>query len=256
MKIKVHTLSVIALALFFLTSCKQTKKIELDENSKNKFKIFDINKLPSEASLVEEGAAGGKNPLVIEALPKYYTKRKIFQGLAGLSYDLVYIPGNIVKFDETDSSYTIVTLDPVLLDSLAPSIKSLDNAIVYSSKINNTANFNATALIGSASVGAKEIMEIVIQDVTTSIVPKNYVDKDAIKALISTLPAADLKKYFFVKTATLTLINNKRFVEADLTAKVNASFVTADGRAYSSNNKFSQDRVVSIDLISLKDALL
>jgi len=165
------------------------------------------------------------------------------------------IPGYIVRYDKKLKDYKIVSLVRLVKNNAYPEMKLIDDGIIYSSKINSGANFNATALIGGLSVDSKSIMELIIQDVMLSIVPDTLILKDEIKRIAENIPAADRKDYYYVKGTTLTLVNNKKYKEQKFEAKVNSTYVTASGKVYASNDKFSRERLVSLDLISLDDIL-
>jgi hypothetical protein len=190
-----------------------------------------------------------------EELPHTYRNRTFIKNLSSLTYKLDEIPGYIVRYDKKLKDYKIVSLVRLVKNNAYPEMKLIDDGIIYSSKINSGANFNATALIGGLSVDSKSIMELIIQDVMLSIVPDTLILKDEIKRIAENIPAADRKDYYYVKGTTLTLVNNKKYKEQKFEAKVNSTYVTASGKVYASNDKFSRERLVSLDLISLDDIL-
>lgn len=263
------TIAVFAITLF---SCKQETKNQQPSETVNqstefelidgeKFQIADLNVTDEaqEISTDQDAApAFGKKPepFVNEKLPITYTKRKVIKGGAVLSYDIFYLPGNIVRYDEKDSNYILVTPKSILKNSALPKIEAVQDGILYSNKIDKNASFNASALIGGLSVNAEQLLELIIQDVSKSTANDTLIDTVAIKNIANKIPEATRKNYFFVKSSLLTFVTFRKYTKADLTAKVNTSYVTAEGKAYSSNDKFSKERVVSLDLISFDDLLI
>jgi hypothetical protein len=194
-------------------------------------------------------------PFENEALPITLTNRTFIQNLAALSYEINQLPGHIVKFDEAKKDYKIVSIKRFVQNNFQPEIVAIDDGVLYDSKINAAAEFNGSFLIGGLKVGEKTIMELVIQDVFRSIVPGNKINLEALKEVADDIPAAELKHYSFIKGTTLTLINNKKYREQKFEAKVNATYVTAGGKVFSSNQKFARERLVAMDLIALNELL-
>lgn len=194
-------------------------------------------------------------PFENEALPISFTNRTFIKNLAALSYEINQLPGHIVKFDEAKKDYKIVSIKRFVKDGYQPEIVAIDDGILYDAKINAAAEFNGSFLIGGLTVGEKTIMELVIQDVFRSIVPGKEISLEALKAVADEIPPAELSHYSFIKGTTLTLINNKKYQEQKFEAKVNATYVTAGGKVFSSNEKFSRERLVAMDLIDLNELL-
>lgn len=197
-------------------------------------------------------------PFVNEDLPKSYTDRTFFKGLVNSTYDISLVPGYIVEYDSLTGNYQRKTLVPVIKDnrSVLATVIGDDDGLIYNNTINKSASFNASAIIGSLSVGDKQMMELVIQDMSKSSVPDSLVDVASIVSIVKNqIPENKLKNYFYIKSATLTLINNKIYTEASFDAKVNCSYVTAEGQVFNSTAKFSRNRIVSMELISLQDLI-
>jgi hypothetical protein len=194
--------------------------------------------------------------VVVEELPRSYKQRKFLNDVAGISYDLFMIPGNIVTFHPKDTTYEFRTSKAITKGSKPPIVTSLGNdGALYSAKINSTTSFNGSYLIGGLSVNRDEIMEISIQDVAISTVPDSLVDVDALKATIASLSDDEKKDLYYIKAATLTYIDNRKYTEAKFDASINSCFVTAGGKTYSSNEKFKREKTVSVFLIPLAHLL-
>jgi|GEM_PF-5021016 len=191
-----------------------------------------------------------------EELPQTYRNRTFIKHLSSLSYKLDEIPGYIVRYDKNIKDYKIVSLVRYVKNNEYPQSKLIEDGIIYSSKINSGANFNGTVLIAGLTVDSKSIMELIIQDVMLSIVPDTLILKDEIKKIAQSIPTIDRKDYYYIKGTTLTLVNNKKYKEQKFEAKVNSTYVTASGKVYASNDRFSRERLISLDLISLDDILI
>lgn len=214
---------------------------------------IDKNIKPDTLHFAEEGAKKAEK-FVNEVLPKTYTNRH-FINVSGLSYDIFLLPGNIVKLNPADSTYQLVTVKALVNKGSKPSITAIDNGILYSNKINRNAAFNASFIIGGVSADANSLVELVIQDISKSVLPDTAIDVKSLNKIVAKIPNGSLSSYFFIKTAVLTTVNHKKFKSANFNAKVNATYVTAEGKVFSSNEKFVSERMVSIDLISFADII-
>lgn len=193
-------------------------------------------------------------PFIPEELPDSF-KARTFINLAALSYKLEELPGNIVKYDEEKKEYKIVSLQRFIKSNKLPESNIIDDGLIYSSIINSGVSFNGSILIAGLKVDSKSIMEIIIQDVIMSIVPDAMILSKELEEAAKNIPEAERKNYFFIKGTTLTLVNSKKFKELKFDAKANNTYVTVEGKVFSSNDKFSKERLVSLDLISLDDIL-
>jgi hypothetical protein len=189
--------------------------------------------------------------VIVEELPRTYKQRKFLNDVSGFTNDLFMIPGNIVTYNPKDSSYQFRTLKAIIKGNKAPIVTSIGDGSIYSAKINSTTSFNGTYLIGGLTVNRDEIMELNIADVAISTVPDSLMDIDAIKSAISQIPDDEKKNTFFIKAATLTFLDSRKYTESKFDASVNSCFVTAGGKTYSSNEKFRRDKSVSMWIIPL-----
>jgi hypothetical protein len=201
------------------------------------FRIFGGKKIPE--------------PFINEELPESFTNRTFIKNLSALSYQLEELPGKIVKYDKKQKNYGFVDVNRFVAENQQPKATIIDDGILYSSIINSEASFNGTLLIAGLKVDHKSIMELLIQDVVMAIVPDQHILKEELKLAVSKYPELEREKFFFIKGATLTIINNKKYKEQKFEASVNNTYVTAAGKVFASNEKFSRERLVSLDLISL-----
>ena len=197
-------------AITFLTACNNkqaNEQVKLLEKGQS-FSVYENslsqNDADSSSAFIEEklntekflGLGKKPEPFTNEELPTSYKNRKFIKNLAGMTYDIFLIPGNIVKYDTTTKDYEFKTLKGIIKNNISPQINVIDDGILYSSKINSGASFNASALIGGLSVDSKKIMELIIQDAAKSIVPDTLIDVDVLKKIAESIPA-DQRKIFF-----------------------------------------------------------
>jgi hypothetical protein len=255
-------------ALFLFYSCHQNE-VKLVSGPKfgvNKGKKENINFDGQGASqggfdATQGTALGGFNMtnsskkiepgIIVEELPRTYKQRKFLNDVSGITTDLFMIPGNIVTYSPKDSTYQFRTLRAIIKGNKAPVITSINDGSVYSAKINSTTSFNGTYLIGGLTVNRDEIMELSIADVAISTVPDSLMDIESIKSAISQIPDDEKKNTFFIKAATLTFLDSRKYTESKFDASINSCFVTAGGKTYSSNEKFRRDKTVSMWIIPL-----
>lgn len=195
-------------------------------------------------------------PFINEELPKSYTNRTFFKNLGASTYNLASVPGYIVKLDTSTGIYERKSMKPIIKNNKVPISEAISDGILYSNKINRNAGFNASAIIGGLKVEYKQMMELIIQDAIISYVPDSLVDCALIKQIVEKqIPASQRKFYYYVKNSTLTIIANRVFKETSFNANVNSTYVTAEGKIYNSNDKFSRERMVSVELISLDNLI-
>ena len=281
---KMKTLSLTSLCLFVILSSCHNNDVKLLDNgpkfSVNKGKTDNVDfadagaapKTNSTGDVGPGGPLGGAlnlasnansamlskktdMPVITEDLPRSYKQRKFINNVSEISYDLFMIPGNIVKFNPKDTSYEFKTLKAIIKGNKPPIASTINDGILYSAKINYSTSFNGSYLIGGLNVAKNEIMELNIQDAAKSMVPDSLIDVDVIKQVAQSLPEADRKNYFYIKSVTLTLIDNRKFTESKFDASINSSFVTAGGKTYSSDEKFQRERTISVFLVSLDNIL-
>lgn len=190
-----------------------------------------------------------------EDLPETFKNRTFIKNLAAIPYKLEELPGHIVKYDDVKKDFIIVSLSRYVIDNEFPETVVIEDGILYSSKVNAEAHFNGSFLIGGLSVEHNSIMELIIQDVMYSIIPEDLIWKDELKKKVGEIDKNELSKYFFIRGTLLTIINNKKFKSQKFDAKVNTTYVTIDGDVFASNEKFSRERLISIDLVPLKEMI-
>jgi hypothetical protein len=267
------TLFYSSLFSFALIACNtpssvEEKEIPLIENGakvtiidgeedlqKNHFKAMPDSIIKRNKGI--ESFWGKAEPHKNEELPKFLTKRK-FIDLAALGYEINHIPGYILRYSPATKEYEIATQGRFIKGDKYPDLKFIEpeRGLRYSSKIDNGASFNGSAVIGSISCDAKQMMELIITDNSYSIVPDSLMLKNTLKNFMKKIPENERQNYYFVKSAMVTTITHRKSSSTKFDAKVNYSYITAGGNVYGTNEKFSNTQVYSVDLISLKDTVL
>lgn len=239
----------------------KSKKIDILTSSetssflKNNPFVIEPDYLSIDESIRLFGIGKKPEPFQSEELPESFKNRTFIKNLSSLTYKLEELPGHIIKYDAEKNDYVIVSIRRFVEENKSPEATIIDDGILYSAKINSGASFNGSFLIGGLKVDSKSIMELIIQDVIMSIIPDALILKDVIEKVAENIPASERKNYFFIKGTTLTIINNRKYKEQKFEAKVNNTYVTAGGKVFASNEKFSRERLVSLDLVSLDDIL-
>lgn len=216
----------------------QVKKVSFGEN---KFQLIQI-----------EGETRPKDPIKSEdLLPSYYLERKFYRGGSDTyTYEVGGLPGNIVKYDAETGKYEIATL--VKFTKSNPPTKTLVDSIIYSSKVASGFSLSGSFLIGGIEVGKDQAMEIIIEDVVNCLLEDSMIDFASLNQYVAK-NAEDLGAYYFIKGCVLSTVTVKKFKKSKFTSKINASFITLQGDVYSSQDKFSSQRLLSLELVSLKD---
>ncbi len=75
----------------------------------------------------------------------------------------------------------------------------------------------------------------------------------AISQYMASVPADQKQFYYFANDAVLTFITGKSAKKTSFDASVTAIYFTAGGSVYSSNTVSKKQRIVSLDLISLRN---
>jgi hypothetical protein len=184
-------------------------------------------------------------------LPRSYKQRKFMNDVSGISTDILMIPGNIVSFHPKDTSYEFHSPHGIIKGNKLPVSTAIEDGMIYGGLITPNTSFNGSYLIGGLHADKNEVMEIAIKDEVISKVPDSLVDIDAIKMAVKGIPAEELKNLFYVKAATLSIIESKKYTLSKFDITKNAFYITWNGKTYSTNEKIIVDKVVSMFLIPL-----
>ncbi len=186
-------------------------------------------------------------------LPKSYANRKFLTDASNISLDVFSIPGNLVSFDAKDSTYNIRTLHSLIKGDKLPVITPVSDGLIYSGFVNSQTSFNGSHLIGGISAKQGEVVEISIQDESYAAVPDTLIDVVKLKAAAASVPSDDRENLFYVKSVTLTALNNRLFKQAKLDPAKNGLYLVLNGKTYLSAEKSKKDRLVSLFLVPVKN---
>jgi hypothetical protein len=239
-------------ALLFLAACSGQPGI--DENVEL---IDNEEEFTAEMFLPPDSMASANNKIdknrpeddvVQETLPPSYTMRLFVDGGPSVQYDVSKWAGIIVKKDPSTNKYQKVSL-AVIKGNRPPVINNMTNGEghIYSTLLTNSYNINGSVVIGGISCEVGKMLELVIQDVSIASVPDSLIDVERIKKLKEKIKGEELKNYYYVQSATLTVINHKKYSKTKFDASVNCSYITLGGKTFQSFEKFQTERVISID---------
>jgi hypothetical protein len=186
-----------------------------------------------------------------EDLPRQYKQRKFLNDISSMTEKFMLIPGNIVKFNPLDTAYEFKTLHGIIKGNRLPVSTVVNDGTIYSSLITSQTSFNGSYLIGGFRAEKDEVMDITIRDEAISVVPDSLVDIDAIKSAVAALSAEDRKGMFYVKAATISVIESKKYKLTKFDITKNAFYITRNGKTYGNQEKAKAEKVVSMFLVPL-----
>lgn len=250
------------LALTFFTSCAD--KSQSDDKPKTAA-LIDGESLgglikSNESFLVPEnltaGGSGKGDLKVNEELPETFKDRQFMKNAVIAQRNISNVVGFIVRYDNLKKDYFKCTLRPVILgDSLLQVQEPIDKVNYYSYIGAGGKLSGGFASVGTLNVETDNVVEVRLEDIAQCEVPSNRKDDALLQSYINSISQEKLSDYYFVEGAVLTNFTHKKFSKTKFDAKVNMSWVSIDGSAYGTNDKLSTERLVSLQLISLKDLL-
>lgn len=185
-----------------------------------------------------------------EELPEDYRKRKFLKNLDYHACDLFSLPGNIIRYDPKENRHELMLVSGLIANR--PTARPVENSLIYDGKINSDASFNGSCMIGHCLVEETKLMELVIQDVAKSTILDEWINQVAIKRIYESLRIEERKHYYFVRSATLTFVNNKKYTVKHNRKSIHPSLLKEGGQTYSCAEKFSVQKVASLELVSLE----
>ncbi len=205
-------------------------------------------------------------------LPDAYKNRKFIAYDGGVDYDPASMPGNVVKYDSASMGYAIVTMKAIVKGG-KPAVAQRPNTVIFSGKMNSTSTFNGSYLINGIKVEKNQEMDIEIRDDAVYSVPDGQVDTAGVWAAIQSLSAGDRKKFFYITSATVSIITYKIYDKPDTrmekvdklskgipdTAKKGAYYKIKESKTQSpysssgSNSKMLMDKTISIVAVPVDD---
>ncbi|MFI5161924.1 MAG: hypothetical protein ACHQHN_11640 [Sphingobacteriales bacterium] len=141
-------------------------------------------------------------------LPENYTSRKFLTGDAASSFNAIAIPGNIVKYDSVASTYEFETMT-ALIKGGKPATMQAVNSTVFNGTVPSDSKFNGSPAIDGIKADKNQVIDVEIKDDATYAVPDGQVDTGAIRLATIAIDANSRKKIFYIKSATVSIINYK-----------------------------------------------
>lgn len=189
-------------------------------------------------------------------LPKTFYERAFFKGLSATTYDLFNLPGKIVK-KTGQSSYNIVT--PVQLIKTGTVLENdyIEEGLIFKDYLTKGMTANGSYIIGSFEAKTDQVVEITLTDILKSFPKPAHYDTERLKKYQEQIKdMEDSDTYFFVQSATLTIGSGRTFNSSKFNKDINSIYFTAKGKVYKTNELIKNERIITVELISLKDMLL
>jgi hypothetical protein len=209
-------------------------------------------------------------------LPETYTKRKFMTSNAGSDYDASTLPGNIVKYDSSSSTYEIETMIAVIKGNKQAVATKTDNGTIFSGTIPSSSNLNGSPMINGITMEKNQVMDLEIKDDASYAVPDGQIDTAAIRSVIQSIPLATRKSMFYITSATVSILSYKvhaaetalsklsskieKLTKPDtskkgLSIKSNSKSKAPSSPFSSSESKTVTDKVISVQLTPVNDFL-
>lgn len=209
-------------------------------------------------------------------LPEAYTKRKFMTSNAGSDFDAATLPGNIVKYDSSSSTYEIETMTAVIKGNKPPIATKTDNGMIFSGTIPSSSNLNGSPMINGITIEKNQVMDLEIKDDATYSVPDGQIDTASIRSATQAIPAATRKNMFYITSATVSVISYKVHTVESAVSKLSSKIekltkpdtarkgVSIESKSKSkppplpfssSESKTVTDKVISVQLTPVNDFL-
>jgi hypothetical protein len=184
------------------------------------------------------------------------SQRHYITNLGAISYNIMNLPGNIVKYDSTDNSYSLVTQVAILKNHRTPQLQLIpeQDGVNYSSKFITQKSVSGSILFGSASFEKNTLLETSVQDFALAIAPDSIADLTTIEN-IKTRLASNPGTFYYVKSAMMTYSSYRNSITTKFNARISQTYVTLSGQTFASTANLTRLRLVSMDLINMKDII-
>lgn len=189
-------------------------------------------------------------------LPKTFYERDFYNGLSATTYDLFTLPGRIVKKTGT-STYEILTPVQLIKSGTVMENDYIEDGLLFKDYLTKGMLANGSYIIGSFKAKTDQVVEITLTDVLKSFPKPEVLDIERLKKYqIQIKDKDDSDKYFFIQSATLTIGAGRTFNSSRFKKDINSIYLTASGEVYKTDEQIKNERIVTVELISLKDMLL
>lgn len=180
-----------------------------------------------------------------------YLDRKFLEDDVASKYFIDQVPGHIYKKTDQDK-FRRVSIKRFIVKNAAPKVKIV-NKEFFNNRIVDQSSLSIAAKIINVAVSKKDIMEMIIKDESTVILPDSLINFNLLAALIKKMDDSELEDYYFVYGTTLGSVTHKVFSEQKFNAKIDYAWLTASRETYGSASTMKSTMDVSLEASNLKD---
>jgi hypothetical protein len=253
------TLSLFLLSLA-LICCQAGKRESKNYNLSDTGTSLNVERAKAEPSFsitaINKNAQAQMTEMPVD-LPDNYKKREFIASVSEYSYDINYLPGNIIKYNPAEGDYKIVSLTRFIKENENPEIALItdQDGLIFKSIIKSSTSISGRIFLPTLSLDKSKVAELAIQDICKSVILDKAVAKEEIAKAITGKPQDELANYFYIKGAVLTIISYRIFNERKFSAGVDCTYITLGGKVYGSQESMSRERRVSLELVALANYL-
>ena len=184
-------------------------------------------------------------------LPKTFYEREFYKSLSATTYDLFTLPGKIVKKTGPNTPVQLIKPGTILENDY------IEDGLLFKDYMAKGMSGNGSYVIGSFKAETDQVVEITLTDVLKSFPKPEVLDIDRLKKYQKHIEnKTDSDKYYFIQSATLTIGTGRTFNSSKFKKDINSIYLTASGEVYKTDEQIKNERIISVELISLKDMLL
>ena len=226
----------------------ETMSFNIEQLSKNDNRLFGKKDKESSPSICE---------IEFKKLEESLFERKIIIPSGASAFYINRLVGRVVEF-KGKNNYEPRFLDCMFDSETMPEVKVIDSkeGTLFSSKIhkNLNLNFNVLTFLG-IKFDISQLIELTVKDESCCYINNNQISKEKIKETIKKIPDTELDNYSLILSVLTTTVEHRIFNSTELKLNVETTYITAGGKAFSSNDSFSRKRQFSIEIIPLKDII-
>lgn len=189
-------------------------------------------------------------------LPKTFYERDFYKGLSATTYDLFTLPGKIVK-KTGPNTYKILTPVQLIKSGTVMENDYIEDGLLFKDYLTKGMSANGSYVIGSFEAKTEQVIEITLTDVLKSFPKPEVLDIERLKKYQKQIEnKPDNDQYYFIQSATLTIGTGRTFNSSRFKKDINSIYLTASGEVYKTDEQIKNERIITVELISLKDMLL
>jgi hypothetical protein len=189
-------------------------------------------------------------------LPQTFYERSFYKGLSATTYDLFTLPGKIVK-KTGKNTYKILTPIQLIKSGTVLENDYIEDGLLFKDYLAKGMSANGSYVIGSFEANNDQVVEITLTDVLKAFPKQEVLDIEKLKKHQEQIKdREDSEQYYFIQSATLTIGTGRIFNSSKFKKDINSVYLTASGEIYKTNEQIKKERIITVELISLKDMLL